>query len=253
MHWYNQQGEACYTITGQNGKERDTNLRDARKIGLVPSVTTVLNVLAKPGLEFWKINQAINSALTLPWKDNVSQDIQTAKIRTDAKEIGKQAAEEGTRIHDALEKSFNGEKVPKKYLDLTSKVKNDVYNYFGTDIGWVAEASFAHKNGYGGKVDLSNSALNVVLDFKTKEAFKRTKIGVVQRMAYDEHCMQLAAYSEGLGFKNPSLINLFVEYTGSTMFHAWKKKDIERCFKMFNTCLELWKLQKKYDCGWEEK
>ena len=47
-HWYNKTGEAAYTIVGSNGKERNTNLRDARKHGYVPSVTTILGVAAKP-------------------------------------------------------------------------------------------------------------------------------------------------------------------------------------------------------------
>ena len=31
----------------------------------IPSVTTILGMIAKPSLENWKINQALNSALTL--------------------------------------------------------------------------------------------------------------------------------------------------------------------------------------------
>ena len=64
-HWYAQDGEPMYTIIGANGKERNTTLRDAKSLGLVPSVTTILGMIAKPSLENWKINQALNSALTL--------------------------------------------------------------------------------------------------------------------------------------------------------------------------------------------
>ena len=44
-HWYTRGGEPAYTVTGKNGKERNTTLRDARTMNLVPSVTTVLKVL----------------------------------------------------------------------------------------------------------------------------------------------------------------------------------------------------------------
>ena len=64
-HWYAQDGEPMYTIIGANGKERNTTLRDAKSLGLVPSVTTILGMIAKPSLENWKINHALNSALTL--------------------------------------------------------------------------------------------------------------------------------------------------------------------------------------------
>ena len=59
-HWYDTDGNSQYTIVGANGKTRNTTLRDARKNGFVPSVTTVLNIAAKPALENWKIKQAIN-------------------------------------------------------------------------------------------------------------------------------------------------------------------------------------------------
>ena len=52
-------------LVGANGKERNTTLRDARQHGYVPSVTTIIGMAAKPSLENWKINQALNSAITL--------------------------------------------------------------------------------------------------------------------------------------------------------------------------------------------
>ena len=46
-HWYTQEGEPMYTIVGANGKERNTTLRDAKKEGFVPSVTTIIGIAAK--------------------------------------------------------------------------------------------------------------------------------------------------------------------------------------------------------------
>ena len=71
-HWYTQEGEPMYTIIGANGKERNTTLRDAKTLGLVPSVTTIIGMIAKPSLENWKINQALNSALSLERFENES-------------------------------------------------------------------------------------------------------------------------------------------------------------------------------------
>ena len=50
-HWYTKDGVPAYTVIGKNGKERNTNLRDAREHSLVPSVTTIINVAAKHGLD----------------------------------------------------------------------------------------------------------------------------------------------------------------------------------------------------------
>ena len=52
-HWYTQTGEPAYRIIGKNGVERNTRLTDARERGLVPSVTTITGLLAKPGLNNW--------------------------------------------------------------------------------------------------------------------------------------------------------------------------------------------------------
>src|SRR5690349_12080652 len=38
-HWYTRSGEPMYTVTAKDGSQRKTDLRDARKLGLVPSVT----------------------------------------------------------------------------------------------------------------------------------------------------------------------------------------------------------------------
>ena len=46
-HWYDKNRRSCVYIVGSNGKERNTNLKDARKHGYVPSVTTILGVAAK--------------------------------------------------------------------------------------------------------------------------------------------------------------------------------------------------------------
>ena len=64
-HWYEMDGTPRYRIVGKNGKERNTTLADARKLDLLPSVTTIMKEAAKPGLERWKGDQLLLSALTL--------------------------------------------------------------------------------------------------------------------------------------------------------------------------------------------
>ena len=96
-HWYSLEGEPMYTIIGANGKERNTTLRDAKSIGLVPSVTTILGMVAKPALENWKITQAIKSAATLDIGDEESMDSFVYRCKADAKNIGLTAANQGTK------------------------------------------------------------------------------------------------------------------------------------------------------------
>ena len=51
-HWYKQDGSPCYEVPYADPKKgmRSTTIRDARKLNLVPSVTTILQVMDKPGL-----------------------------------------------------------------------------------------------------------------------------------------------------------------------------------------------------------
>jgi hypothetical protein len=64
-HWYKKDGSPAYTTIGKTG-ERATTLRDARKLGLLPSVTTINGMLSKAGLDTWKQQQVLLAALTLP-------------------------------------------------------------------------------------------------------------------------------------------------------------------------------------------
>ena len=98
-HWYDQDGQPKYTIIGANGKERNTTLRDAKREGFVPSVTTIIGMIAKPSLENWKIDQALKSALTLERYEDESLQSFTYRCKEDSKKIGKKAAEELSLIH----------------------------------------------------------------------------------------------------------------------------------------------------------
>ena len=62
-HWYAADGSPAYRITGKNGKERNTTVADARKLNLVPSVSGIIGVAAKPALTVWLQEQAILAAL----------------------------------------------------------------------------------------------------------------------------------------------------------------------------------------------
>ena len=98
-HWYTRTGEPAYTVKGKNGTERPTTLRDARQLGLLPSVTTITNEANAPGLNNWKENQVLLSALTLPRIEGESEDVWVERIKADAKETAKKAADRGTQIH----------------------------------------------------------------------------------------------------------------------------------------------------------
>ena len=240
MHWYDIDGNPKYEVpyAGKRKGMRPTTLRDARKLQLLPSVTEVMKVMDKPGLNRWLQDRILESALTLPRTEKETDDIYKARIRQDSKEISTLAMNTGTEIHDACESAFKGRVINKKYKAIAEKVKATVEKEIG--IGWFSEESFGCALGYGGKVDLSK--FHAVIDFKTKEVLK-------DKMAFDEQLMQLVAYGNGLGY-NPletKFYNVFISWDGDIEIHDWDNiDDIFRAWDMFKACLKMWQLKHRY-------
>lgn len=235
-HWYRQDGTPQYTVEAKDGSQRATTLRDAKKHGYIPSVTTILSCAAKPGLEAWKLNQMLLAALTLPRAPEESEDAYVKRIVADSKEQGRQAAERGTNVHTALESWYEGV-LHADYVEHQMGVAEEVKNVFG-ELNWATEKSFASKLGFGGKVDLhSKDGEGVVIDFKTKEFSDPSKVD-----AFDEHCCQLAAYREGLGIPKARCANVFVSVTvpGMVVVKEWTQEELKRGWQMFDALRMYW-------------
>jgi hypothetical protein len=231
-------------VLAASGLPRPTTLADGRKLGLVPSVTTVLGVLDKPALTNWLVDQGILAALTLPRIDGEAEADFLRRVKEDSRAQAKAAAEEGSRIHDALECAMKGEWFPPKYQPHVDCVMEKLADLFPGVNDWIAEASFAHEMGFGGKVDLHSPSTGIVVDYKGKDGdFSDGK-----RLAYDQH-WQLAAYQVGLCLPRNVCANLFVSRThpGKVAAHVWKEKDIEEGRQVFIAALSVWKALRKFD------
>lgn len=250
QHWYDKNGNPVYQILMSDKKNmRDTTLRDARKYQYVPSVTTIFQGLSKPMLQKWQINQTLEAVLKIGMPaefENVSVEEWKKSVISLSKNIGEKSAKRGTEIHNALEKYY-----------LTKQVTHDEYimpciqkldKELKASIYGEPEIAFAHKLGFGGKIDLSAQG-RFILDYKTK-----AKDDPSEKDIYDEYGMQLAAYRHGLrNGKNQDVdykcYNLLVSTTrpGSLYWHEWTEQELDRCWKMFYNLLEFWKAQNKYD------
>src|SRR5512139_2124965 len=107
-HWYTKDGKPAYTVIGKNGKERATTLRDAKKEGLVPSVTTILKEANKPALATWIQKQVLMAALTLTRNPEESDEAFINRIMEDSKQQAIKAAERGTQVHAYIQMGFEG-------------------------------------------------------------------------------------------------------------------------------------------------
>jgi hypothetical protein len=246
-HFYDVDGTPRYTIVGANGKERPTTLRDARKFGWYPGVSTIIRQAAAPGLQMWKERQVLLAALTLPRIDGEPEDAYLDRIIRDSGEQARKAAEKGTQIHAAIQGHFEGQSVSEQWWPYVKGGKEELEEVLGKQ-EWVCEQSFAHPLAFGGKCDLHAKELpNVYFlgDIKTKE-FDAVDD---KKLAWDDHAIQLAAYREGLGIPAAKCFNLFVSTTvpGLCHIHIWSEEEIQRGWKMFKSLLAYWQAKHKIE------
>jgi hypothetical protein len=245
-HWYDQDGNPAYTTVGRNGQERNTTLRDARKNRLVPSVTTILGMAAKPALENWKIDQALLAAATMQQQANEPIEMFMARAKMESRQASKQAAEIGTLIHADIERGFVNGVESVAY----NSVRAELDELFPKTV-WCSEASFTSPLGFGGKIDLC-SLDGVFVDFKTKDGLEGKD---AKKLVYDEHGMQLSAYALGSDVDNPVRVSVFVDRADPsiTQVYIWDEESHKKHVEMFKALLTYWKLTKNYDPSEDKK
>ena len=272
MHWYDTDGTPQYEVKKKDGGMRATTLRDARKYGWVPSVTSVMDIVGKPGLEVWKVNKAIESALTVTRLVTETDEELSKRILIHSKQESDRAAKRGVHIHGELERYFHSiigsthvgyHKDHCPHPDSQSdigKICEATKFVLDANCGeqeWVPEKSFCYKElGYGGKVDLYSNAW--VIDFKTKDSIEDKK-----QLAFDSMAYQLVGYERGLpggigriqeqagsGFygANRRIANVFIsaDNPGHVIFHEWPQDKHELYWNVFSSALQLWKHMKNY-------
>lgn len=244
-HWYTRDGIPQYTVVGKNGKERNTTLRDARSMDLVPSVTTIIGAAAKPALIAWMQTEVLKASQSIVRRADEEDQAYFDRIMDESKRKGKEAADKGTAIHAAIESFFEGISHP-GYPEHVQGCVNALETHFGR-LAWVAERSFGHELGFAGKCDLHapNEVFEggLVADVKTKDFSDESDV-----IGYDDHLMQLSAYRVGLGIPNARCANVFVSRTtpGLCKIIEWSEEDLKRGWEMFYALLQFWQLKNKH-------
>jgi len=238
-HWYQQDGQPLYEVEKVGGGLRPTTLRDARKLNLVPSVTEIIKVAAKPALTNWLIEQAYMAMATLPEIAGESIDDRIKRAKTDAQDQASKARDLGTEIHASLERYFMGKWIQPSHQPYIDGVVKKLNELFGEQ-EWKAETPFAHPLGYGGKLDLHCDI--AVVDFKTKDFDSEN----IKKMAYADHGIQLDAYRHGVNLSKARMVNLFVSTKDPGLVVAEEHTE-NHYFEMFQCLLKFWQLQRQYD------
>lgn len=254
-HWYGKDGTPFYTVPMKTdpSKTRDTNLTDAKKMGLLPSVSGIKGLLDKPQLTSWKIEQAILAALTLPHREGETIDERAKRVYHDSTEQVRDAAKRGHLAHKCIEVyiatgRWDPDSTVAAMLEKTRTwIDQHVYDVTYTEASLVGD-------GYAGRCDLSSRIRGYegrfILDYKTRKPSQG------KLRTYEEDAMQLSAYADadanmGLFPNDP------VVHTGSLMinsvddaeptFYVWSKEDRDRYSKAFMAALELWIILKGYN------
>ena len=254
MHYYTHEGQPRHFVpmTSRPDEMRPTRTTDAKKHGWVPSVTTVMNVLAKPALVNWKVSQHVQMAYQLnPADYETCDDWLKAVSRATETEMDK-APDAGTNIHNMLEAHFLCEDYPDEYRDLCNKVVAVVEEKTGLGQDhFLPEQRFAHDSGYAGMCDLSSyGSIPWVIDYKTKQTADKFKPG---KMAYPDHSRQLAAYREGLGIPNARCANVFICIeNGEIDFHEHKESDLQKGWGTFKDSLAIWQ-RENFDTSFKKE
>jgi hypothetical protein len=257
-HWYHPDGTPIHEVERADGKgTRPTSLRDARKLGLYPSVTNILGVLAKPGLDAWKQEQAILAALTLPRRNNEPLDDFARRVVADMTQQVRDAADLGSAIHAAVENYAQSGELPANpdVLRLFAPVRV----WFDTEVEKVhaVEAAVSHPGwGYAGRVDmvatLRSTGRPAVIDFKTQKT-RTAKDGTSQPVFYETWPLQLEAYRRALASRSRDLdrADIASVVIGSTepvpvAVKFWDPLEATARFRAFLAARQLWVWSKGY-------
>lgn len=241
-HFYDRDGTPRYEVAAKDGTMRAATLRDARKFGWYPGVTSIIKCAAAPGLERWKQDQVLMAALTLPRIDGESNEALCARIIADSGEQARKARERGTEIHAAIQGHYEGLQPDQEMWPFVKGVAEAIIQRFGHS-QWMPERPVAHHLGFGTKADLHASG--IVLDFKGSEF---DEAGAVSLKTWDEHHMQLAATRTALNMPAATCGIVYVSRTvpGLCQILMVDEDELARGWDMFRGLLNFWKAQRGY-------
>ena len=239
-HWYKPDGTAAYGST----------LRDARKEKLLPSVTTVTSLLAAPGLEAWKQGQLVLAALTMP-QEELGDDVDkaAARIVSDARQAGKDAATRGTEIHNDCEAILRNGKWEHSLI-------NDAVHAWVLEnvdsVEWCEKTLVDTLTGYAGRADALIEHVEhglVLVDWKSQK-FKKQKKGFKPTF-YEKWILQLAAYAECISKPVRCMsvaINTQAESEDDVIIvdKLWDQEEQGEAFHQFINLHSLWCWDRNY-------
>lgn len=263
-HWYDAAGILHEFVPYKDPKRtgfRDANLSDAREHGWFPSVTTVLQLLAKPGLVRWQVEQGIKAAWQVAagglLPNNLTLEEAVSQTYYKSEEYRDYAANFGTAVHFYVNRTLAGRNI----LEIPPMFPGAEEVADGL-IQWFSEQSFEWK--YTEK-HFANSQLGVagsmdLAGFRTQAQFPAMGDIKTQEEPLTPHSpeypLQLSGYCLGMGLPIETERWSFIANRtkpGEVKGYLWQDKDStveetnRRYDAMFMQLLELWFMLNRYD------
>ena len=250
-HWYTRAGVL----------QEGAGLRRARTEELLPSVTTIQDMVAKPGLQVWIEREGIRAALRSPLSPGEDEDAAVRRVKEERYQAGRKITDLGTLVHAELEKVLSDWPRREALLPdpplrgLVEPVIRWIERTYPEADTVLAERRVTHNLGYAGTADalVKQGQFAALLDFKTQ----RPKNGKLT--TWPEWVQQLAAYGRALGFAGTDCRcwSVVIDVTGELqgedkhLFHAWEPAEVEHGWHTFRTTLELHQMTNRYHGGWD--
>lgn len=197
-HYYTREGKPMHTMPLADGSgTRPTHKGDARKLGLYPSVSTILGLMAKPGLERWKHKEIALASMRLTRKGEETNDYFANRIIEEAFKQVDDAANLGAVIHRELERFWSHD------WSRPFEPNPKVATYVAPVVNWMIAKDIHvenpeavvvnHAYGFAGTSDCpfrwkKGTGIGVI-DYKSRKTTPGEPIEV-----YDGQATQIAAY-----------------------------------------------------------
>ncbi len=257
-HWYKTDGTPCHTVPKKDGTgDRNTNLSDARELGLYPSVTAITKVVANPSLDRWKQNQMLQACVANPIKSGDRPEIYESNMRRQAEKKMVDARAFGSLFHNAIDELNVTGYLTDKYDEVKPFVKYYLEWSRDNRVSFV-DTEFVcvnRKLGYAGQVDglaVVNGKLTL-LDYKTQDVKKRDSKGVLKPRFYDSWIWQLAAYSRANWPKKPKRIQQVMSVVLCSqepcypITRVWSREELAVAWRGFKASCLIWQATNSFN------
>lgn len=246
-HWYTRDGQPMHTVIGSStGRPRPTNITDARKLNLLPSVTAITRILDKPALTRWKCEQAVLAAMTTPRIEGEPDDVfidRVLNVEKQHEQEAETARNLGTDIHAAIEGALNGQRCSEELAAYVGAARRQLefLKAFDSGVSRVTECVVIG-DGYAGKQDLKILGVGqtIHVDFKTTKN--------LPKCAYPENAMQLAAYAMAnpKHYESDQAANIFISTTEPGKAMTIMHDKLDEAYQAFRQLLAIWKWLNKF-------